>query len=284
MNTRLVFAYPVHYVSSSTNVDFHYHELYECVLYTKGSGCLHIGDNDYRYEPGTLLILKPNVRHNEIHHMPTVGICLGYEAGDADAEFPDDVTVLNVSRQPHVLEYAQSIINEQIVQNDFYSDVCNALFKVFLINVKRFLSGNIQETASSNNEVVSIYTQAWDPASDTDIVKIWEAQLAEYKDYSYERFRHAFKARMNVSPTKYLLQLRVQKACYLLTTTSMNITGIALSCGFSSCSFFTQQFRKVMGVTPSQYRSRMHNSPTNQIVYVRDQNRENRGGSKRNEE
>jgi transcriptional regulator GlxA family with amidase domain len=53
---------------------------------------------------------------------------------------------------------------------------------------------------------------------------------------------------------EYVLSLRVQEAQRLLATTRMSLGGIAAATGFYDQSHFTKRFRKVTGVTPSEYR------------------------------
>ena len=58
------------------------------------------------------------------------------------------------------------------------------------------------------------------------------------------------------TPTRYLQQLRIVKSMRLLTGTEKNITDIALECGFSGVSYFIENFRRLNGITPLQYRKR----------------------------
>ena len=53
---------------------------------------------------------------------------------------------------------------------------------------------------------------------------------------------------------KRQIQTRIEKAKYLLTYTSLTITEIAALCGYSSSAYFAMQFKKHLGVTPSDYR------------------------------
>ena len=52
----------------------------------------------------------------------------------------------------------------------------------------------------------------------------------------------------------FVMRLRVQSALGLLNHTDQTITQIALTCGFSGSAAFNRAFRKIMGITPSEYR------------------------------
>lgn len=82
-------------------------------------------------------------------------------------------------------------------------------------------------------------------------------QLADLAHLSVDRFYHVFKEQVGISPTEYIVNERVTKACALLTETTLEVTDIAHECGFCSPSYFSKKFRKKMNVSPRQYR-KMH--------------------------
>ena len=55
---------------------------------------------------------------------------------------------------------------------------------------------------------------------------------------------------------QYLCQRRIHEARHLLTTTDHSQDAIAILCGFSSPSYFSQAFKRVAGLNPSEYRRR----------------------------
>ena len=67
---------------------------------------------------------------------------------------------------------------------------------------------------------------------------------------------HQFSAAFSVSPINYLLQLRITHSKRLLCDTDYSITQIAESSGFSSQNYFTQAFKKLVGVSPRAYRQK----------------------------
>ena len=65
-----------------------------------------------------------------------------------------------------------------------------------------------------------------------------------------------FRQELDMTPLACLTDMRVRKAAQLLRETSRTATDIALSCGFSSVSYFGKVFRKQMGVPPLEYRQK----------------------------
>ena len=72
---------------------------------------------------------------------------------------------------------------------------------------------------------------------------------------SHSRLDHLFKAEVGQSPTQYLQELRLMKACQLLETTGLKITQVGLAVGYQDHSHFFRNFKARFGLTPSQYRT-----------------------------
>lgn len=73
-------------------------------------------------------------------------------------------------------------------------------------------------------------------------------------------FQRCFKQETGVTPFRYAMQLRMEKAGTLLTTTREDIPSIARACGFPDRYTFSKSFKKQFGVPPAQYRSRKQKS------------------------
>ena len=78
--------------------------------------------------------------------------------------------------------------------------------------------------------------------------------MAELAGLSATHFNRRFRVLLRMSPTEYLLALRVQEAQRFLTESSMSMSEIALEAGFSDQSHFTKRFKRVTGLTPLAYR------------------------------
>ena len=82
------------------------------------------------------------------------------------------------------------------------------------------------------------------------------SELASACYLSPSQFHKRFKAEFGVSPLRYVLKLRIMKACKLLAGDTISIGEVAERCGFDSQSYFTKQFRELTGMTPRAYRKK----------------------------
>lgn len=80
------------------------------------------------------------------------------------------------------------------------------------------------------------------------------AELAAVARLSPHHFGAAFKTTSGVSPHRYVIERRVERARALLRDRQHTLPEVALAAGFASQSHLTVNFRRVTGLTPARYR------------------------------
>lgn len=63
-----------------------------------------------------------------------------------------------------------------------------------------------------------------------------------------------FQESMRMPPVEYINWVRIRAACKELRKTNASVSDIALHCGFTTISTFNRNFRKILGVSPQQWR------------------------------
>ncbi|KRL59875.1 AraC family transcriptional regulator [Latilactobacillus fuchuensis] len=63
-----------------------------------------------------------------------------------------------------------------------------------------------------------------------------------------------FQKYKQTTPSHYIQNLKLQKACSLLRKSSLSVTDVSYEAGFTSSSYFTKFFQSNMGLSPLQYR------------------------------
>ena len=81
--------------------------------------------------------------------------------------------------------------------------------------------------------------------------------LAARAKFSPAHFHRIFTAFFGRSPHAYVLDCRIEAAQAALRSDRCSLIELAASCGFSSQSHFTAQFKKKTGMTPLEYRKQM---------------------------
>jgi AraC-like DNA-binding protein len=80
------------------------------------------------------------------------------------------------------------------------------------------------------------------------------AEMAARCYMSYSGFANVFRQLTGYSYLGYVHFIRIIKAKELLLTTKMSVTEIGQAIGFSTSSYFIEQFTKTQKVSPGQYR------------------------------
>lgn len=113
---------------------------------------------------------------------------------------------------------------------------------------------------------VESFTEPW--RREERLVAVWSAvrrelsrpwtlaDLAGLAGLSGEHLRRLCHSSLGRSPMQQLTKLRVQHAAHLLATTNSKLETIADAAGYRNPFAFSDAFKRVTGVRPSQFRSR----------------------------
>jgi AraC-like DNA-binding protein len=79
-------------------------------------------------------------------------------------------------------------------------------------------------------------------------------ELAVMAGLSVSQFERRFRQALGTSPRQYLVRIRVESAARKLAETKQTVSEIALDCGFSDHAHFSRRFRRMMKMSPTEYR------------------------------
>ena len=78
--------------------------------------------------------------------------------------------------------------------------------------------------------------------------------IAKQLNLSYSYFRKEFTSKMGISPAKYLINKRLERA-YELLQEGTSINQVAEKLNYSDVYTFSRQFKKFLGISPSQVKN-----------------------------
>lgn len=156
-----------------------------------------------------------------------------------------------------IRELLTAMVQESADKTAGYELLCGSMFQVILAYILR-ISGQalrVQE-ADASPRTHDIKRMMWvkqyldehlqETVSLSDI-----EPMINLNRYTVIRY---FKQAFGVTPMRYLLDVRLNEACFYLETSDTSIRQIAELCGFNSSNYFTQMFEKHKGISPSAYR------------------------------
>lgn len=88
---------------------------------------------------------------------------------------------------------------------------------------------------------------------------IGQEDLANYVDLSRRQIQRLFQRYLFCTPSRYYLQIRLQRARELLRQSYMSLVEISTICGFVSASHFSKSYKEFYGHAPSTERQLVSN-------------------------
>jgi AraC-like DNA-binding protein len=79
-------------------------------------------------------------------------------------------------------------------------------------------------------------------------------ELARHAHLSLSHFKRRFKAETGLSPRQFILRDKIEEAKRRLAAGPQSVTEIALDLGFVTSQYFATVFKRITGLSPSQYR------------------------------
>jgi AraC-like DNA-binding protein len=83
--------------------------------------------------------------------------------------------------------------------------------------------------------------------------------LADSAGFSVRHLCRAFRRSVGLSPHRYILNRRIERATALIRESQLTLDEIAETVGFAHHAHMTATFKRLVGATPAQFRSRRRN-------------------------
>lgn len=247
------------------NLYTHYHRELEILCIRSGRGTAYIDDECYGVEEGDILFINSGQLHGIVgddeEKSGFVAVVFAPEFfGELDAVAGKYVIpVLNKS--VHIPTYIKG--NKELIgymsqlyekKGDIFCElkIKSIMFKVWelLISKGEKNRGNIKDINFEEIKIIIDYIK------NNYQKNITLSQMAELIHVSRAYFCRKFTKIAGISPVEYLIRVRIENSCIMLKNTDMRIGDIAMECGFSGFSYYSEVFKRVMGCTPREYRDR----------------------------
>ncbi|RXZ82407.1 AraC family transcriptional regulator [Paenibacillaceae bacterium] len=238
-----------------TSIDFHRHTGYEIVYYQSGRGTTTLGKATYRYQAGTFTVIAPELPHDEHRHTDTELMFVGFDYSNAPV--PLRTGLYSDSPDGAVGRLLKRMGTEIAGKASYYDIKLDCLLTETIVEIGRLTNS----PAAPEPEEKLIYAQNYFQQYYADQIDL--AGLARTLGYSYDYFRHLFKAQTGYSPMQYIVDQRMKRARQLLSTTDKSVTTVALECGFSNAPQFCMLFKKQHGQSPGNYRKHVEETSAN---------------------
>lgn len=234
----------------------HMHSCVEIFSFLDGKGFFRAGGQQFPVRPGELVMVGPRVLHTELSFAdhPLEYIVLGVEVPEIlpKEEGRGYLHLTDPGEQGGCRACLEAILRESGARQESYREVCTGLAQTLLALLRR---QSLRQTSSPvHSRSTSQCARIKQHMDEHFAEAITLDTLAAMTHMSKHYLVHAFNKEVGCSPISYLLARRIAESKYLLETSNDSVAQIGLSLGFSSPSYFSQRFKKAVGLTPLDYR------------------------------
>ncbi|MBP1753981.1 MAG: AraC family transcriptional regulator [Firmicutes bacterium] len=260
-------------------VHAHIHNYIEIIYALTGKYQILLNNKDYSFGEGDMVLINSNEIHNIFSVSPGINryIVVKFEPEmlytTAQSLFEMKYVmpfILNESTHQKVFskeeiektivpDIIRGISQEYRDKNYGYELAIRAnIYNLFLFILRRWNEQNVDLNIDEeiNKDTVRRIQNVFDYLESNYQNDITALEMAQRCNLSYSYFSRLFTRIMKRSFREYLNYVRITKAERLLASTDLNITEIAMQVGFSTSSYFIQQFKLYKNISPKQYQLR----------------------------
>jgi len=259
---RIIYCAIAEYDSSWLSI-LHSHPYAELFFCLGGKGYLQIVNEKIPLEEGDFFLINQSVAHTEFSDAKdklsyiVIGVSGVRFLADENALAQPRYQLFKGRSNAHELApYFQDILREVSRQREDYLNICMGILNVIFAKIRRSIrmeiaNNSLQQFTLDCAEIKNLIDERFAEPLTLD-------QLAREAHVSKYHLSHSFGQQYGISPIHYLVKRRTEEAQHLLANTTYSLTEISVFCGFSSPSYFSQAFKRITGLRPSEYRRKKH--------------------------
>lgn len=233
-------------------------KFYLLMLCVDGCGTLCSGGNTYAIQKGDCMLCHAGgpIAYTSSREQPWSLYWVHFELTRESPVFPflyskeinPQRVVVNVHNKMPLIDLFEKIINfDDALSDDLQFCLQQSVFLTLL-----YTGLSAFKMSKGTNQYISAAVKYIDNNINQ---KITLDELAEEVHLSKYYLSHLFQQIMDISPNRYIIERRIRYAKTLLISSSLTIAEIAREAGFDNAMYFSNIFKRRVGMTPKNYRS-----------------------------
>lgn len=256
------------YITPYFETPWHYHPEYELVLIIHGKGRRFVGDHVSDYSEGELDLLGPSLPHwyrKDEGKKRGGSLVIHFREeflGKDFLQIPEMQKILLLFEKSKMGLHFSGRTALSVAEKMEMLLSCSGIDRLMcLLAILKELSESVEYSILSSPEVIGRSSRENDR-----LQKIFDYVLANFKQeiqlqeiariamMSPSSFSRYFKNRTKKNFSHFVNQIRVGHACRQLMKSNFSISYVCQESGFNNMTNFNKQFRKVVKLSPSQFR------------------------------
>lgn len=256
----------------NTKESFHWHSCFEITFVKAGTGVYYVNEKDYPVGPGDIVIFNQTEPHGWEVTSAAMQVLVAIftidfiseRVGDFDYQYLKPF-VDRGSNFRNLIKAGEPFCSDmRYLLNEIYREynikavgyqfmIKSDILKLLTFLIRNFTDQNkSQELLAVKQTTVKRLEKAFIYMHNHYNEKITLDTVAGLCCMSPVYFSSSFRRATGSSFINYLTEIRVRHAQKLLQAKNMNVSDIALECGFRNIANFYRQYRKVTGHTPKE--------------------------------
>lgn len=253
----------VSFQDSNTYItELHNHSEFEILLITCGSACVTINDSSYFVKSGDMLFINPFEVHSVKPYdaAPYSHSCICFDCAlISEKRISEDIKnelihiihhIINGDR-PLLVKLFNNIIECHRQDGEYLAAEITAYISLMFIHLMKCSLTDKNYHKTKNSVFCAKVVQYISKHFKDDITS---ADIASTLSYNQSYFCRLFRKNFNRQFSDYLNMYRIAASRMLLENGEITIAEAASECGFNTQSYFTQCFKKYIGISPSEYK------------------------------
>ncbi len=255
----------------------HSHDFYELVLIVSGTGVHFTPKNSFSLLPGHLFVVAPGTLHGyrdvenlrlynlifgdkifeesffDLRNMPGFHSLMKLEAKQGEEQREITPLQLSPTQLAELLPLIEQMLKEadSIEYDTGAKTLAFAYFVHFMVRIFR-IEG--EHPHLHNPTLLRLADVLGYLESNLDR-PVTSQELMELTNMSSSTLNRHFNEATGLSPIEFHIQRRIEYACRLLRYSTLTIGEVAEATGFEDANYFSRQFRRIVGASPTQYRN-----------------------------
>ncbi len=221
----------------------HTHKNYEIILYLEGEGRMLTELGSVPFEKGTIVIIPPDVKHGSVSENGFKNISV--EGAFGEYLHFNTVKSFSDNEKCEGTKLAQMIYDNRYGNVTYLTSLCTTY--IYFLTQRIEIDSPVQKCIQKI--IFEISQNALDPQLDLSLI-------LSKSGYSEDYIRSCFKKITEKTPNKFLTEVRIKHACFLIDVYNgeLSLTEISERCGYTDYVYFSKRFKSVVGMSPKEYK------------------------------
>jgi AraC-like DNA-binding protein len=266
---------------------WHSHPEIEILYISQGNGIKYVGDSINSFFPGEIVIIGSDTPHvwssnseylNSDSKLNSKAICIQFKEnffGKSLLEIPEAYKILELFARAYrgiqFINSTQDVLIEQITALPcrIGMDKLIGLLKILdIMSISedfKYLSSPYYSSRKINSEDKDRMETIFRFVIQNYSKKIMIEEISSMVHLTPPSFCRYFKSRTTKVFSYFVNEVRIGNACKMLIENKYNISQICFESGFYHLSNFNRQFKKIKGITPSEFQLKYKNRNFDQL-------------------